>query len=210
MKLTDWLRSFRPAKPVTAAEIRRELHTLKQQQTVTERQRDLLALDAVDDEATGLRWHHLDESVSQLAQRIRVLDAALPAAEAREAEAARQAEELAREKQLQEFKRKSAEAQKLVDTKLASLPSGEELTEFRDRAVALRSQANALRAWSTDVDVRRPLDPLDLVVTAMQHRINRVSRARWAGSSPITLGGSSPEEIAAAVERVEALERTQR
>src|SRR5688572_8768925 len=99
MTFLEWLRSLRRTQPVTASEVRRELHALKQQHAVTVQQRDLLALDAVNNEAAATRWLHLDATISELESRIAVLAAALPQAEAREAEAAAQAEAAARLKQ---------------------------------------------------------------------------------------------------------------
>jgi hypothetical protein len=202
MNLLQWLKSLRCVEPVTAAEIRRRLHALRQQQSVTVQQRDLLALDAVNDEAAAERWRHLDETVLELDQRMQVLTAALPIAEAREAEAAERTEVERRARAMKAYERATAEAQQFVDATLARLPDGETLTRLRDWRDRLADESRDLRVWSTDVQVRRPLDPLHVVVSAMQHRIARVSRARWMGSAPITLGGTSSETLAEAAARI--------
>jgi hypothetical protein len=110
---------------------------------------------------------------------------------------------------MQDFVQRTQETQKFIDAVVASLPTGEVLTKARDLRDALHTEASGLRTWCNEASVRRPVDPLDVVVTAMQHRINRVSRARWAGRAPITLTGRSPDEVVAATARVEALERRQ-
>jgi hypothetical protein len=152
--LLHWLRSLRRTESVTAAEIRHRLHELREQHAVTVQQRDAVALDAVNDETAAQRWSHLDGTALELTQRLQVLGAALPAAEAREAEAIRQAEERARANRMREFERTAADAQKWLDVVLASLPSGEVLTKARDLRDALRTEANGLRTWSSEVQVR--------------------------------------------------------
>jgi hypothetical protein len=208
MSVLNWLRSRRGNQPASAEVIRRELTALHQQRRATTQRRDLLALDAVNDERSATRWVDLAGTARQLDDRIAVLDAALPQAEAREAEAARQAEVALRAKHMRDYERQTAEAQAWAEDMLARLPNGEELTQARDLRDALNSKAAQMRAWSKDACVRRPLDPLGVLVTAMEHRIARVARARWIGSAPITLGGPSGEELVAAAARVQTLERT--
>jgi hypothetical protein len=201
--------TFSSRSPVTTSEaIRVELRTLSDQHTVTIQQRDLVAFDAVRDQSAAARWQHLDQTAAALAQRMQVLRVALPAAEAREAEAARQAEATARSKQMQEFERLTAESQKWLDAVLARLPDGDTLTAARKLRDRIHDQARAMAPWSTDVRVRRPLNPLDAITTAMQHRIDRVSRSRWAGSAPITLDKAKAERLAEAAARVGEAERT--
>jgi hypothetical protein len=187
MTFRKWLRSFRRPQPVTATEIRRELQALKHQQAVSVQQRDLLAHDAINDSTAEARWSHLDASARSLDDRIALLAAALPQAEAREAEAARQAEAASRAKRTQDYERRTVEAQAWLDDMLARLPTGDELTKARDLRDALSSEAIQMRGWSNAVGVRRPLDPLHSLADAMQWRLDRISRARWIGSHPITL-----------------------
>ena len=187
MNFIAWIKSLRKAVPATAAAIRRELDSLQQQHKVTTQQRDHLALDAVNDEAASLRWLRLDGTAVELERRISVLEAALPQAEARETEAAAQAQAAARLKSEQEYARKIVEAQAWLDELLARLPTGAELTRARDLREALGTDASHLRRWSNALSVRRPLDPLLELSTAMQWRVDRIARSRWIGSLPITL-----------------------
>ena len=187
MTLLAWLSSLRRPQPITASEIRSEWHALKQQHAVTLQLRDMLALDAVNDETAAARWGLLDETGHELARRLQVIAAALPVAEAREAEADRQSVERARQRRMQDFERRRQEAQHFIDAVLASLPSGEVLTQARDLRDALRTEANGLRAWSNDVRVRRPLDPLDAIHAALHLRVQRIEQRRWIGARPITL-----------------------
>ena len=187
MNVISWIKSLRRTEPATATTIRQELESLRQQHKVTVQQRDQLALDAVSDEASVLRWGHLDNTGLELERRIAIFQAALPQAEAREAEAAAQVEAAARTKFEQEYARKTAEAQALLDELLARLPTGAELTRARDLRDALSGDAGRMRRWSNAVDVRRPLDPLHVLSAEMQWRVDRVAHSRWVGSHPITL-----------------------
>src|SRR6187401_487622 len=137
MAFIEWLHWFRRAQPVTAAEIRRELQALKNQQAVTVQQRDLVALDSLNDETAAARWGHLDDTEREVRQRILVLSAALPAAEAKEAEAARQVEAAALARRIEDYERATVEARGFVDTVLARLVTGEELTVAREFGRAL-------------------------------------------------------------------------
>lgn len=179
--------SFRRTAPVTAAEIQRQLAALRQQHTQSVRQRHALALDAMRDQAAAQQWAALDEAAQHLTRRIDVLVAALPQAEAKEADARERAEAAARAKRMQEYERQTAEAQAWLDAVLARLPDGETLTAARDWRDRLHDEARSLRAWSNDVRVRRPVDPLAAIYDALGHRIQRLERARWARSAPITL-----------------------
>lgn len=186
--LLGWLKSFRRAERVTAAEIRRQLAALRQQHHETTTARDGLALDAVNDDGAALRWTHLDATVQALAQRLSVLDLALGQAEAKEADAAEQADAAAHAQQMQHYQRQTTEAQAWLDALLARLPSGEELTEARNIRRALVAEARSLSRRSSDVSVRRPLDPLDAMYAALAMRVQRIERARWIhGDHPITL-----------------------
>ena len=196
----------KPAAP-SAAEIRGQLSDLRSRHERVTADRAALALDAVNSERIALQYLQLDDEASELENGMQLLRAALPAAEAREAEAARQAEAAARAKRLQTFDRQTIEAQAWLDDVVMRLPTAEELTKARDLRDSLNSEAIQMRTWSDAVGIRRPLDPLNVLVQAMQHRIDRVSRARWAHGAPITLGGASAEALTAAAARVEALER---
>jgi hypothetical protein len=201
---TDALAGLRVG--LAAAEIRRELHTLTEQRAVTIQQRDLVAFDAVRDEAASLRWQHLGDTATALEQRIDVLRAALPQAEAREREAAERAEAVRREQAVIAYRKHLQEAERIAADMIASLPHGEALTRLRDLRDGLSAEARDLGTWSRDHDVRRPFDPLAEVLAAMQHRIARVERARHAGSHPITLGGATTQALAEAAARVDILE----
>ena len=187
MTILQSLRSLRQSRPIGAAEIRRELLALQQQHAITVQQRSLLALDAVNDDAAAARWSQLGDTVQVLAQRIDVLASALPQAEAKEAEAARQIEATARTKRMHNYQRQTAEAQAWLDGVLASLPSGEQLTQARTLRDVLREEARGLSQWSHDAAIRRPLDPLEVIHAALALRVARMERARWIGSHPITL-----------------------
>jgi hypothetical protein len=187
MNLLNWLRSLRRAEPASAATIRHELQALRHQQAVTVQQRDLLAHDAVNDETAAARWGHLDKSAHNLDQRIQVLTAALPTAEAKEAETARQAEAAALAKRIEDYEKATAEARGFVDTILARLVTGEELTVAREFGRVLASEARLLHPLTGTAQHRRPIDPMYEIRAALVHRIERIDRARWAPQAPITL-----------------------
>jgi hypothetical protein len=88
---------------------------------------------------------------------------------------------------MQDYERQTAEAQAWLDAVLARLPDGETLTAARALRDALRDEARELSRWSRDAAVRRPVDPLAAICDGLRHRIERVERARWAKSVPITL-----------------------
>jgi hypothetical protein len=210
MSIPDWLRSFRRSTPVETGEIRRELAAVQQRHAETVRQRDGLALAAVSDEGAAGRWAELDTAASELRRRMDVLTQALPVAEARDAVASRRAEEAERQRAFEAFEEDLEAAQRWLDGVIARLPSEAELTEARDLRNRLSAAAGALRAWSNDGRCRRPLDPLAVLVAAMQHRLDRVSRAQWAKAAPITLGARrSAGLVAAAAERVRAIATTE-
>jgi hypothetical protein len=205
MALWDWLKSMRHAEPLRAAEIRRRLHEARELQAVAVRQRDLVALDAVHDEVSAHRWQALDGAAHELDKRIAVLAAALPQAEAREHEAAEREELAARTTKLRDYDRQTAEAQAWLEDVLGRLPDGETLTRARDLRRQLAADARDLATWANDARVRRPLDPLEAIGAAMQHRIDRISRERLTRGSPITLRGAEPATLLAAIERVDKL-----
>jgi hypothetical protein len=137
---------------------------------------------------------------------MQVLTAALPAAEAKEARAAEQAEAVRREQAMRAYRGHLQDAERTAADTIANLPDGEALTRLRDLRDRLAAQARDLGTWSRDHDIRRPFDPLAEVLAAMQHRIARVERARHAGSHPITLGGATTEALLEAAARVGILE----
>lgn len=202
MPLLEWLKSMRSAEPLTATELRRRLDEAQGLRAVTVQQRDMVALDAVGDEVSAHRWQELDGAVRELDQRIAMLTGALPLAEARERHAAVQAELVARARRMQDYERRTAEAKTWLDRVLNQLPDAETLTRARDLRQQLAADARDLAAWSNDRRVRRPLDPLAAIAEAMHHRIDRISRARWARNSAITLGEAESALIKAAIERV--------
>jgi hypothetical protein len=151
----------------------------------------------------------IDETRPFIPVRIAVLTVALPQANAREAEAVKQAEAAARIKFEQAYARKTAEAQAWLDDLLARLPTGPELTKARDLRDSLGADATQMRTWLNTAEVRRPLDPLEGIQHAFALRLQRIERSRWIGSSPITLASKDMQDaMATAVSRVVALERT--
>lgn len=200
MAVLDWLRSMRAAEPARAADLRRRLHESRELHTVTVQQRDMVALDAVDDEASARRWRELDDTTRELDQRITMLTGALPLAEARERHDAEQAEAAARARRMRDYERRTAEAQAFVEDVIKRLPDADTLTRARDLRQQLAAHARELATWSKNA--RRPLDPLGAIATAMQHRVDRISHARWARSSAITLGEAESPLMKAAIERV--------
>lgn len=208
MTVLNWLRGRRGDGSATASSIRRELCALQEQRGVAERQRDLLALEAVTNDAAAMRWSHLDETVRDLNTHITILAAALPQAEAREAEAAKQAEAAARTRLEQGYAKKTADAQAWFDNLIARLPTGAELTKAMQLRDALRKDAAAIRVWSSDASLRRPFDPLEATNDALALRVQRIERSRWNGSHPITLPTKDKQEaMATAISRVTAIER---
>jgi phage shock protein A len=205
MNFLEWLRSLRRADRATAADIRRQLNTLRRRYDEMIAKRDALALDAVNSDTAAERWTALDDDARRLVRQIDVLAAALPQAEAHEAESARQAEGARREQAWVAYQRHIQEAQQSIDAVVANLPTGETLTALRDLRDRLAREARDLRTWSTDARVRRPLDPLNDVLEELQHRIDRVARARWAPSHPITLKRANTDAVAEAVARIERM-----
>lgn len=208
MSLLQWLQSLRRADRATSTDLRRQLETLRQQHDQMVAERDALALDAVNDDTVAERWQRLDLALNEIARRMQVLNAALPTAEAREADAARQAELGARVARMRAFERQTAADRVWADTVIGALPSGPVLTEARNRRDRQRAEATLLSRWSNDSAVRRPFDPLALIYDALAHRLARIDRARWIHARhPITLGTvEHQEEIAKATERIAALE----
>ncbi len=196
--------SFRRAEPASVAAIQRELTALRAQYQSATNERDAVALAALSGGGAAVRWQRLDDEAAEIAKRMAVRTAALPAAEEREAAAARQAEAVRRDRALVAYQRLTQEAQQAIDAVVARLPTGETLTALRDLRDSLAGEARDLRTWSNLPEVRRPLDPLSAVVAEMQARLDRVARARWAPKAPITLAGGAPaSEVAEAVARIE-------
>ena len=139
MAMMDFLKSTRPAEPPSATEIRRRLDEARELHTVTVGQRDMVALDAVHDEASEDRWQDLDCVVRELDQRIAMLTSAPPLAEARERHAADQAEAAARARRMQEYERQSAEAQAWLDVVLEQLPDAKASRHARVALLRIRS-----------------------------------------------------------------------
>jgi hypothetical protein len=206
--MMDFLKSTRPTEPPSATEIRRRLHQARERHTVTVQQRDMVALDAVNDEVSEDRWHDLDCTVRELDQRIAMLASALPLAEAREQHAAEQAEAAARAQRMQDYERRTAEAQAWLDEVLGRLPDAETLTRARDLRQQLAADARELATWSSDVGVRRPLDPLDAIAAAMRHRLDRMSHVSVARGAAITLGEAESPLMRAAMARVDSKEKS--
>jgi hypothetical protein len=211
MNMLQWLQSLRRADPTTAADIRRQLDTLRRRHDQMIAERDALALDAVNNDTAAERWQRLDAARVEIARRMQVLTAALPRAEEREAEAARQAELAGRAAQMQEFERQTEADRAWADAVVAALPDGPLLTEARNRRDRLRADAASLSRWSSAAVVRRPFDSLAFIYDALAHRVARIERARWIhGRHAITLGTAGQHEaIAEATERVATLGGTQ-
>jgi hypothetical protein len=207
MAMMDFLKSTRSAEPPSATEIRRRLDEARELRTVTVQQRDMVALDAAHDEASEDRWQDLDCSVRELDQRIAMLSGALPLAEAREQHAAEQAEMVLRASRMEDYIKQAAEVQRWQDGVLEQLPDAATLTRARDFGHQLAADARDLATWSSDLRVRHPLDPLEAISAALQHRIDRISHARWARGSAITLAESVSPHVKAAIERVTRREK---
>jgi hypothetical protein len=183
-----FLKAFhrKPAAP-SAAEIRRQLAELRRDHDRVTADMNALALDAVNSERIALQYLEFDAEATQLENGMRLLKAALPAAEAKEAEAARQAEAAALAKRIEEFDKVSAEARGFTDTLLARLVTGEELTICREFSRVLSREANLLHPLTGDARHRRAIDPMFEIRAALIHRIERLDRSRWAPQAPITL-----------------------
>ncbi len=184
--LTKWLRSTDTAYP-TASEIRARLTDLEQRLTGITRQRDDIALDALQDAEFKVGWKRLDAEGDDLNGQIRLMKTALQAAEAREAEAVQRAAVEERARRLEQFLQTSQEAQRRVDDVLMRLVNGTELTWARDLRDRLHSEATFLSAWFSDVRVRRPLDPLHQIRSALLHRLQRIERGVMRKGDPITV-----------------------
>ena len=205
MNLLQWLHSLRRPNRPTAADIRGRLNALRRRHDEVLAERNALALDAVLEERAAEKWAELDDLARGLVRQIDVLAAALPQAEAHETEAARQAEAVRRERAVAAYQLLMQEAQQTVAAVVTTLPNGETLTALRDLRDRLAREARDIRTWSNDPDARRPPDPLSEVVGEMQNRIDRVGRARWAPSHPITLGRRRTDAVAEAVARIERM-----
>jgi hypothetical protein len=185
---SKFLKAFhrKPAAP-SAAEIRRQLSELRHRHAQKSADRDALAHDSILSERIAEQYVELDEEASELERGMRLLKAALPAADAKEAEAARQAEAAALARRIEEFDRNEAEARGFVDTILVRLVTGEELTVCRELGRVQSREGQALHALTGDARHRRPIDPMFEIRAALVHRIERIDRARWAPQAPITL-----------------------
>lgn len=175
-------------KPATAATIQQQLGATRHRHQQATKARDALAL-AVEsgDPDARTQYQRLDADAAQLAHRMQILSAALPMAEAREDEIAKQAEAEVRSKRIEEFFRLTHEAHRFLDSILAQQVTGEELTQARELSLLLSREADALHRLTGDGQFRRPLDPFAAIRDALVHRIERIDRARWAKSAPITL-----------------------
>jgi hypothetical protein len=202
MKFIDrWL--HRDDSTPTAADLRAEIAGLTATRNDLERQRASVALRACGDDTFARRHDQLTDGMAALGQRIALLREALPEAERRDAERAKLANAERQEAARAAYERETAAARKWLDGVLARLPDGHVLTEARDLRDRLKVSARELGDGR-----RRVLDPLDELVTAMQHRLDRVSRARWH-DGPITIaGGASGDARAQAAERIGSMEGT--
>jgi len=185
--MLQWLRSLRQQQPVTVVELRRRLAVLRQQQGQMTAARDALALDAMQSDEVAERYQQLDGEAAELARQIQMLEAALPRAERQETEAARQTEAAALARRVEDFFRLTHEARRFIAPILAQQVTGEALTQARKLSQLLAREANALHRLTGDDQFRRPLDPYAQIRDALVHRIERIERARWAKSAPITL-----------------------
>jgi hypothetical protein len=185
---SKFLKAFhrKPAAP-SAAEIRRQLAVLRHDHERVTADMTALALDAVNSERIAEQYLDLDAEATRLESGMRLLKAALPAADAKEAEAARQAEAVALARRIEEFDKVSAEARGFVDTLLARLVTGEELTICREFGRVLSREANLLHPLTGEARHRRAIDPMFEIRTALVYRIERIDRARWAPGAAITL-----------------------
>jgi hypothetical protein len=191
--------------PATAQTIRRELREVVDLLAVETSQRDEVALDALTDKPSAARWSALNEGVQALERRAALLKAALPAAEQREQREAEAVEARRRTQAMTAYRARTSEVRAWVDGMLSRLPTAEELTRARDLRDELRGDAREL-AWSDDVDVRRPADPLDDLVRAMTWRVERVNRARHGDGGPIHLDSSKEARVREAAARVEKVQ----
>lgn len=190
MRILGRLQAECGRKPVTAMALRDELGALRRQHAATIAQRDGLALQAIQSSAAGVEWERRDEAAHVAAQRIAVLEVAIPRAEALERAAAARAEAARRELARVGYDRAEAEARAWASGVLARLPSGTELTRARD----LRDR---LRALAADVDAPRATDPLAQIYDGCAARIHAVKRAIWSPKDPIRLEGDSDLVVAA-------------
>lgn len=125
MTILQWLRSLRQQHPaMPSAEIRRQIADRRQQQGQRAATRDALALDAMRSDSAAEQYQRLDAEVAELTQQVQMLDAALPRAEAKEAEAAQHAEAVRRERAMHAYQHHVQEAQQYTATVLANLPTG--------------------------------------------------------------------------------------
>lgn len=185
--MQHWRKSWRRPESPTAAEIRQRLTALRHQRDQVTAKQDAIALDAMRSDAVADQYQHFGAELAGLAGQIQVLEAALPHAEREEAEAARQAEAAALAQRIEHFHARVYEARRFLDPILDQLVTGEELTQARDVSLLLSREADALHRLTGDARFRRPLDPFAQIRDALGHRIERIDRARWAKSSPITL-----------------------
>jgi hypothetical protein len=187
--------------PLTTAEIRARLSEVQHDRERVRAEQATIAADALTDGPTADRWRQLDATAATLTATFALLTQALPLAEQREADAAATAAAERQARALAAFHVRTAEAQQWLDALLARLPTGDELTTARAFRDELHTAARDL-SGCPDVAVRRPLDVLDVIVQALQHRLARIERMKHAHT--ITLGGSSALVHAAAA-RVKSL-----
>lgn len=186
--IRNWLRAFRPHHPETAADIHRRLDELRRARTEALTRRQALAYAALRDETAAANWTHEDEAARDLARQIELLETALPQASAQDAAAARAADAAALASQREEYERVCADASAWLAGILQQMPSGPVLTDARDRSRTVARLAGELHRRTGERHYHRPaVDPLGGIYDACVARIQRVERARWAKSAPITL-----------------------
>ncbi len=184
----EFLASFRKKpQPASAADIRRELSAKRSRLDQLKAELDSLALSAVNDAVIAGKYLQLDSEATEVAREIRLLSAALPAAAAKEAEVQAAADAAALVERIAAFDRDASEARRFVDGVLERLVNGEELSIARDLSRSLAREATELHHATGNGRFRRPTDPLHDIRAALDHRIERLDRARWAPASPITL-----------------------
>ena len=187
MSLREWLASWRRGAPVTAAEIRREIAAVEVQHANTVAERQAIALDAVNDAAAARRFQDLDTSATELSRRVQMLVAALPVADEREAEAARQSDAAAWAARAKAFDQQLADAAAWVEPIVARLVTVEELQRARDWRDLVSHEGRLIAQHRHDVRYRRPFDPLFALHAALKKRLDAIDRGRHHGAGPITL-----------------------
>lgn len=175
------------------ATIHQRLTLLTGRRTALAADRQRLALPEAegDPEATARRAS-LDTAIAAVNHEVQMLSDALPAAEAREAEARAREQAAALAKLRGDYMNLTAAGQEWLATVLPRLPTDAEIDAARTRSRELAKLASALYSSTGDRQFHRAaVDPFDELRGALLERLARIDRVRRIGL-PTELAQETP------------------